>query len=45
LTTGCIHDTTGCQTGLTPVWQPVVSCMQTFNGLSTGCISCKRGFS
>jgi len=54
----CIHDTTGCQTGcqascqtgLTtgciPVWQPVVSCIQTFNWLSnpfdnpltTGCI-------
>jgi len=26
LTTGCIHDTTGYQTGLTTVWQQVVSC-------------------
>jgi len=28
-----LHDTTCCQTGC-PVWQPVVSCIQTFNRLS-----------
>ena len=30
----CIHDTAGCQTGCKPVWQPAVSCIQTFNRLS-----------
>ena len=30
----CIHDTTGCHTRLTTGWQPVVSCIQTFNWLS-----------
>jgi len=42
LITGCIHDTTGCQTGLRTGWmfvymihwQPVVSCIQTFTRLS-----------
>jgi len=32
--TGCIHDKTGCQTGCQPI-QPVVSCIQTFNRLSS----------
>ena len=37
LTTGCIHDTTGCQTwqpAWQRVWQPVVSCIQTLTRLS-----------
>jgi len=29
----CIHDTTGCQTGCQPVWQRVVSCIQTLKQL------------
>jgi len=39
--TGCIYDTAGCwmfvytiQPAVKPVWQPVVSCIQTFNLLS-----------
>jgi len=29
-----LHDTTGCQPVVKPVWQPVVLCIQTFNQLS-----------
>jgi len=67
LTTGCIHDTAGCQTScqtdlttgwmfvcmiqpvVEPVWQPVVSCIQTFTQLSNWfwqqVVSCKWGLS
>jgi len=29
-----LHDTTCCQTGVKPIWQPIVSCIQTLNRLS-----------